>query len=227
MYNQLENNFKNIVDSVCNLCVRSVLVSIPGIGPILDVVYTEGNQYRRDLFMSELINNIDLSKVDKEYLYSIEFRNFLFKTVKLLLEEVNEDKIKFYSKLVKNSLESDNYERKYYFDYLKIINELSISQMQILHEIYNQQKDLYKHKKEHPEYLELTLVNKFTDWKNLPEILYKKYGIDKDDLNFLLKRTESTGLIHEIIGSYIEYPGGTFIMNATLRKFMHSLDIID
>ena len=65
--------------------------------------------------------------------------------------------------------------------------------MQILHEIYNQQKDLYKYKKDRPEYLELTLVNNFTDWKNLPEILYKKYGIDNDDLNFLLKRTESTG----------------------------------
>ena len=73
MCNQLENNFKDIVGSVGNFCVRSVLVSIPGIGPILDAAYTESNQYRRDLFMAELIEDIDLSKIDKEYLYSIEF----------------------------------------------------------------------------------------------------------------------------------------------------------
>ena len=57
-------------------------------------------------------------------------------------------------------------------------------------------------------------------------ILNDKYMIDEDDLNFLLKRTESTGLIREITGTYLNYDGGTYIMNETLRKFMDRLDIV-
>ena len=59
----------------------------------------------------------------------------------------------------------------------------------------------------------------------MPKILNEKYGIDEEDLNFLLKRTESTGLIREITGTYLNYDGGTYIMNETLRKFMDSLEI--
>ena len=98
--------------------------------------------------------------------------------------------------------------------------------MHLLHEIYIQQKDLYKFSDEYPEYNELNLVHECTDWKNLPKILNDKYGIDEDDLNFLLKRTESTGLIREITGTYLNYDGGTYIMNETLRKFMDRLDIV-
>ena len=144
----------------------------------------------------------------------------------MVLDETEKDKIIFFSKLIKNSLESSEKDRKYNFDYIKIVHELSVDQMHLLHEIYIQQKDLYKLREESPEYNELNLVHECTDWKNLPKILNDKYGIDEDDLNFLLKRTESTGLIHEITGSYIGYDGGTYIMNETLRKFMDRLDIV-
>lgn len=98
--------------------------------------------------------------------------------------------------------------------------------MYLLKEIYIQQKDLDKIKEEHPEYSMLNLVEKCTEWFNLPKILKNNYNIENDDLNFLLKRTESTGLIHEITGSYLDYEGGTYMMNETLRKFMDSLDIV-
>lgn len=83
--------------------------------------------------------------------------------------------------------------------------------MYLLKEIYIQQKDLDKIKEEHPEYSMLNLVERCTDWFKLPEILKKKYGIENDDLSFLLKRTESTGLIYEITGTYMDYEGGTYI----------------
>lgn len=72
----------------------------------------------------------------------------------------------------------------------------------------------------------MSLVEKCTDWKKLPDVLKDKYGIEESDLKFLLKRTEGTGLIHEITGSYWDYLGGTYIMNESLRKFMDSLDIV-
>ena len=144
----------------------------------------------------------------------------------MALDEIEMDKIMYFGKLIKNSLESSEEDRKYNFDYIKIVHELSVDQMHLLNEIYIQQNALYKIKEEYPDYNELNLVHDCTDWKNLPRILNDKYGIDEDDLNFLLKRTESTGLIREITGTYLNYDGGTFIMNETLRKFMDSLEIV-
>ena len=222
----LKNHVKVIFDTGFNIALRSKLISVPGIGGYMDVVYTESMQAIKERAFKNSLEELDEKKIDKEYLNSLEFLNLLVLTYKMALDEIELDKIIFFSKLIKNSLESSEEERKYNFDYIKIVHELSIDQMHLLHEIYIQQKDLYKFREESPEYNELNLVHECTDWKNLPKILNDKYGIDEDDLNFLLKRTESTGLIREITGSYIGYDGGTYIMNETLRKFMDRLDIV-
>lgn len=217
---------KIIFDTGFNIASRSKLISVPILGNYMDIVYTESVQAIKDISFQNSLEKLDEEKIDKEYLNSLEFYNLLVHTFKLTLDEIERDKVIYYSKLIKNSLESSKQDRKYTFDYIKIVHELSIDQMYLLQEIYIQQKDLYKIKEEHPEYYELTLVERHTDWENLPKILYEKYGIVEDDLNFLLKRTESTGLIHEINGSYFDYPGGTYIMNESLRKFMDSLNIV-
>ena len=217
---------KYIFDAGFNIALRSKMVTIPIFGSYMDVVYTESMQAIKEMAFRNSLEELDEKKIDKEYLNSLEFLNLLVRTYKMALDEIEMDKIIFFSKLIKNSLESSEEERKYNFDYIKIVHELSIDQMHLLHEIKKKKKDLYKFSDEYPEYNELNLVHECTDWKNLPKILNDKYGIDEDDLNFLLKRTESTGLIREITGTYLEYDGGTYIMNETLRKFMDKLDNI-
>lgn len=223
---ELKEYAKDVFDVGFNTALRFKIISIPIVGNYIDVAYTESIQTIRERILKNSIEELDEKKIDKEYLNSLEFLNLLVLTYKMALDEIELDKIIFFSKLIKNSLESSEEERKYNFDYIKIVHELSIDQMHLLHEIYIQQKDLYKFREESTEYNELNLVHECTDWKNLPKILNDKYGIDENDLNFLLKRTESTGLIREITGSYIGYDGGTYIMNETLRKFMDRLDIV-
>lgn len=225
-YMELKNRAKVIFETGFDIAFRSKLISVPVIGSYMDVIYTESIQAIKDTAFQHSLEKLDEEKIDKEYLNSLEFLNLLVRTFKMVLDEIETNKVIYFSKLIKNSLESSEDDRKYTFDYIKIVHELSIDQMYILQEIYIQQKDLYKIKEEHPEYYELTLVERHTDWENLPKILYEKYGIVEEDLNFLLKRTESTGLIHEINGSYFDYPGGTYIMNESLRKFMDSLNIV-
>lgn len=223
---ELKNRAKVIFDTSFNIAFRSKLISVPVIGSYMDVVYTESIQAIKDIAFQHSLEKLDEEKVDKDYLNSLEFLNLLVRTFEMVLNEIETDKVIYYSKLIKNSLESDEEDRRYTFDYINIVHELSIDQMRLLHEIYIQQKNLYKIREEHPEYSVLNLVEKCTDWEKLPQILNDKYGIEKDDLAFLLKRTESTGLIYEITGTYLDYEGGTYIMNETLRKFMDSLDIV-
>lgn len=223
---ELKDNARHIIDVGFSIALRSKFISIPVIGNYMDVVYTESIQAIRNVAFQNALEELDEEKLDKEYLNSLEFLNLLVRTFKMALDETEKEKIIFFSKLIKNSLESSEEDRRYNFDYIKIVHELSVDQMHLLNEIYIQQNGLYKIKEEYPDYNELNLVHDCSDWKNLPRILNDKYGIDEDDLNFLLKRTESTGLIREITGTYLNYDGGTFIMNETLRKFMDSLEIV-
>lgn len=225
-YMELKNRAKVIFETGFNIAFRLKLISVPVIGSYMDVVYTESIQAIKDTSFQHSLEKLDEEKIDKEYLNSLEFLNLLVRTFKMDLDEIETNKVIYFSKLIKNSLESSEEDRKYNFDYIQIVHDLSIDQMHLLHEIYIQQKDLYKIRDKHPECSVLNLVEKCTNWENLPKILNDKYGIENDDLIFLLKRTESTGLIQEITGTYMNYEGGTYMMNETLRKFIDSLDIV-
>ena len=106
------------------------------------------------------LEELDEKKVDEEYLNSLEFLNLLVRAYKMALEEIETEKIIYFSQLIKDSLESSKEDRKYNFDYIKIIHELSIGKIHLLYESYIQQKDLYKIRDEHPDCYDLNLVHK-------------------------------------------------------------------
>ena len=108
------------------------------------------------------------------------------------------------------------------FDYIKTISELSVEQMCILKELYIQQKDIVSYSGDNFGNIILTK----TDYKNISKILDDKYSITKDEFEFLAKRTEATGLIHEIL--YLDDEGNmgyVYAINTTLIKLMEKLNI--
>ena len=222
----LKDYTKEVLETGFNTAVRLKISNMPVIGISADVIYTETIQMIKNIEMARTLENLDYRKVDKEYLEGLEFHNFLVKTYRCMIDDINGDKAQFFSKLIKNSLESTEDERRYNFDYVKIISELSIEQMFILKEMFNQQKGLFELQKRNPEYNELELVIQYTDWNNFSKIIFDKYGIESEDLKFLLKRIESTGLIHEISGTYMSYAGGTYKINYSLKKLFDKLEIL-
>lgn len=149
MDRELKNRAKVIFDTGFNIAFRSKLVSVPVIGSYIDVAYTESIQAIKETAFQNSLEKLDEEKLDKEYLNSLEFLNLLVRTFKMALDEIERDKVIYYSKLIKNSIESSKDDRRYTFDYINIVHELSINQMYLLQEIYIQQKDLYKIKEEH------------------------------------------------------------------------------
>lgn len=218
----LKNRVKVIFETGFNIAFRSKLISVPVIGSYMDVVYTESIQSIKEIVFQNSLEKLDEEKVDKEYLNSLEFFNLLVRTFKMVLDEVETDKVIYFSKLIKDSLESDESGRRYNFDYIKTISELSVEQMYILNELYIQQKDILVYSGENFGNVILTK----TDYKSLYEILEEKYSITKDDFEFLAKRTEATGLIHEIL--YLDDDGNmgyVYAINTTLIKLMEKLNI--
>ena len=219
---ELKNRAKVIFDTGFNIAFRSKLVSVPVIGSYMDVVYTESIQAIKETAFQNSIEKLDEEKVDKEYLNSLEFFNLLVKTFKLTLDEIETDKVIYFSKLIKDSLESDELGRKYNFDYIKTISELSVDQMCILKVLYVQQKDIVSYSGDNFGNVILTK----TDYKNISKILDDKYSITNDEFEFLAKRTEATGLIHEIL--YLDDDGNmgyVYAINSTLNKLMEKLNI--
>ena len=219
---ELKNRAKVIFDTGFNIAFRSKLVSVPVIGSYMDVVYTESIQAIKETAFQNSIEKKEEKKVDKEYLNSLEFFNLLVKTFKLTLDEIETDKVIYFSKLIKDSLESDELGRKYNFDYIKTISELSVDQMCILKVLYVQQKDIVSYSGDNFGNVILTK----TDYKNISKILEDKYSITNDEFEFLAKRTEATGLIHEIL--YLDDDGNmgyVYAINSTLIKLMGKLDI--
>ena len=138
------------------------------------------------------------------------------------MDEIETDKVIYFSKLIKDSLESDELGRKYNFDYIKTISELSVDQMCILKVLYVQQKDIVSYSGDNFGNVILTK----TDYKNISKILEDKYSITNDEFEFLAKRTEATGLIHEIL--YLDDDGNmgyVYAINSTLIKLMEKLNI--
>ena len=212
----------DVVDLFSNISNRLILANIPIIGTSMDVIYTEVTQFRNDLFIKEILNDLNFSKIDNEFLYGLEFRNIFIRTWKIVMSEIYEDKIIYYSKLIKDTLESDEIGRRYNFDYIKTISELSVEQMCILKELYIQQKDIVSYSGDNFGNVILTK----TDYKNISKILEDNYSITNDEFEFLAKRTEATGLIHEIL--YLDDEGNmgyVYAINTTLIKLMEKLNI--
>ena len=212
----------DVVDLFLNISNRLILANIPIIGTSMDVIYTEVTQFRNDLFIKEILNDLNFSKIDKEFLYGLEFRNIFIRTWKIVMSEIYEDKIIYYSKLIKDTLESDEIGRRYNFDYIKTISELSVEQMCILKELYVQQMDIVSYSGDNFGNVILTK----TDYKNIYKILEDNYSITNDEFEFLAKRTEATGLIHEIL--YLDDDcnmGYVYAINTTLIKLMEKLNI--
>ena len=197
-------------------------VGIPIFGSIMIHSITEVNdvisQKRVTKLADEInvnIQRIDENSVDKHFLRSEEFHDFFVETLNCTLKERNEDKIKFFSKLLVDSIV--NGEVKYNMDYVKALSELSYEQIVILKEMYNQQKDLPYDEKD-----ELILLNKH-GWQDLSKKMNDKYAIAPEDLTFLLKRVERTGFVYEVNGSYMSYNGGIYRITPTFIKLMKKL----
>ncbi len=218
---EFKNHVKFIFETGFNIAFRSKLISVPVIGSYMDVVYTESIQAIKETAFQNSLEKLDEGKIDKEYLNSLEFFNLLVRTFKMVLDEIETEKVIYYSKLIKDSLESSKKDRRYNFDYIKIISELSVEQMYLLKELYAQQKDLLDYEGDNFGNVILTK----TDYKNFPKLLEDKYSINEDEFQFLAKRTEATGLIHEIL--YLDDEGRMGYVYVIHRAFIDLIEKLD
>lgn len=203
--------------------LRAGVNLIPCIGGALDIfVAGRGEKIakkRIENFIEELkieLKDFNEKKLDKEYLESECFFDLIINTFKKVVINRTKEKTKLFAKIIKNSISNEsqkNHDEP--FIYLDTISELSEQEMILANKIYIMQKD-----KPDSNLNELEWATK-KGWGNLPTSCPQ---IMEEDIPFLLKRIEKTGLIKEITGVYLDYNGGIYIITETFRKLMNFIN---
>ncbi len=167
--------------------------------------------FRRERFLSELeknANNIKINtNIDKN-----EIIRRTFETAQLI-PKTREEKLKYLARLLQYSISEDEYILADEFDdYLKILDELSVREIQILCIFYDYNEKFIRNEKEN----DAQYSHKF--WNDFISEINGKFSLNNDESSAILQRTSRTGCIEPITGTYYGYKGGEYKITPLFRE---------
>lgn len=210
--------------------VRAAINLIPYVGGSLDILLSSSGQNfvirRIETFISELndqIGQLDKSKINREFLEKEEGFDLIVKAFNSASRTRQNEKLKLYAKIIKGALtEGKEYQEDDPELYLQIIEELSVKELRVAKCLY----ELKEVKNKNPE--QDNPNGKQDGMTNDAWWLSKQYPeFNKDELVSIFVRLERTGLIKELVGSFIGYGGGQYLINPLFKKFIDFIGQLD
>jgi hypothetical protein len=207
-----------------NLELRQSIWQIPYIGNAVDYIFSElgkSFQQRRLLqaiqYLTEETSQISESKVDKSFLDTEEFYDLIMRTLESCIKTRHNDKIRLYCKILIGAVLIDNRDQRHSAeDFLALIAELSLMDLQVGMDIYKRQKNMpEKFNLESRENNELEFTVR-TGWHNICSSL----EMNETDFKIALYKLSRAGLIKEIVGTYVGYTGGHYIITPAFKILM-------
>ena len=204
-----------------NVVLRSIVNGIPGIGGSLDVLFSSlGKKYvskRIETFLSVLQQEIvalDEKSIDLDYMTSETGYDLIIKAFDSTAKTRQKEKISLYARIIRNSLiKSKDFEEDEPYLYLTIIESLSIKELRVAKCLMELKEKKIQEEKEQNQ-----------RWSWNPERIIEQYPeFNPDDLVSILIRLERTGLIKEVVGTYLGYMGGAYSINPLFDKLMQFL----
>ena len=198
-----------------NLALRTAVQLIPTLGGIIDMALTskwqDYIQKRQDLFNEAIIQefqDLDETKIDREYLESEEFMDLFAKTLNLVLQTRSKEKIGIYVKILKGSLliKDELFKPE---DYLNILEELTEAEMSFA-------KQFYDLKMEYKDSRHLTDEEK----NDIDYASTHFINVSTEQAQYYFKKIEKAGLLSEKTGSFIGYGGGEYNLTEIYKSLM-------
>jgi hypothetical protein len=204
-----------------NTILRAMINAVPYIGGSLDVlISSKGHkvlQERVESLLRQLqsdMSSVKENMIDRTFLDSEEWFDLVVKALESAARTRDSEKIRMYSTILRNSVITDMRLTHNPEDYLAVLSELTAREVKLAKAIYTQQND-------RPEGNETELQwATRKGWKNLA--IESRLG--EEELPFLLKRVERSGLIKEITGAYVGYTGGVYVITDVFRKLMNYIE---
>lgn len=210
--------------------VRAIINAIPYVGSSLDIILSSSGQKfiieRIEKFINEFkeeISQLQETQLNKRYLETEEGFDLIVKAFNSAARTRQQEKLKLYARIIKGALtEGKEYEEDEPEIFLKIVEELSVKELRVAKYLY-ELKEIKKKKPDddNPNKKQDRMTN--DAWwlsKHYPEF-------DKGELVSILVRLEKTGLIKELVGSFLDYGGGQYLINPLFRRFMNFIETLD
>ena len=169
--------------------------------------------------------------VDKQYVESKEFFDLVFQAWESTKRTRHDEKIRLYAKLLAGAIPLQSRQQDSPEDYLTVLAELSLKELQVARALYTQQRDAPASDENNFQWLRrigaVDLEDKGEKYKGLGQ--WKKLRrecplVADEDMEFVLLRLQRSGLVNEVSGTILDYSGGAYVINNTLRKLMHYLE---
>ncbi|MBC7845939.1 MAG: hypothetical protein H7Y10_05565 [Flavobacterium sp.] len=214
LYSKFYNDLSNL---------RIAISSIPFLGSQLDMYLSApGQKFIEERFeymieqLQQELDGIEEYLINKEIIASEECFDLVQKAFIATAKTRQREKLKLFAKILKGSL----IKRKKLYDpelYLKIVDELSVRELEIASLLYE-----VKVKRK----IKIEGENEAEDgMTNDPYWFSKHYPkFSKDELEFTLLRLEKTGLVKELVGSFIGYGGSQYEPTSLLSDFMNFIE---
>lgn len=201
--------------------LRATVSAIPYLGSQLDLfLSTPGQKFMEERIMyliDELqtqMNEVHENAIDKRLFETEEGFDLVNSAFTIAAKTRQREKIKIVAQILRGAFTKKSTDHHAEL-YLSIVNELSARELEIaflLHEIKSKRK---------------TDSNGEIDKKerdgmsNDPYWISKNYPkYTKDELQFILPRLEKTGLVKELVGSFLGYGGGSYNPTPLFKGFI-------
>lgn len=148
---KINNNIeKGAVSYSQNTPLRTAVSLVPGLGPTIDLILSLGGQNIQTRRIYDTISNlknemtrIDEAKIDKKFLDTEEFYDFIMLTFEKCSRTRHREKVILYCKILAHSVTIENMiERFSAEDFIGFIDELSLKDLKVGMKIYEQQKNM-------------------------------------------------------------------------------------
>ena len=207
-----------------NVGLRYTINQIPIIGFFIDnlLVQTGAEIQQRRLvqtiqILHDLTDKIDKTKVDFEFLDSEEFADLIVKTFQNSVKTRHRERIRLNCKILTGSIMIENRKIRHSAeDMLGLVSDLSPIDLKVASEIYKQQTDIpEKFDMEIQGGDEMAFVTK-SGWDNLQKLC----DLDESDFLLSLHKLSNANLVKQVVGSYVGYMGGKYIITRTFQRLM-------
>lgn len=173
-------------------------IAIPTVSKILEVIKGETSAFdiyikNRQIFISELEKNSNNVKISPK----IDENEVIRRTIATaqIIPRTREEKLKYFARLLQHSISEEEYIGADEFDeYSKILDELSVREMQILC-IFNDYLKKFPGKAGTNE-----IDNGF--WDKFISDLNLKFNLNNDKISAILTRMQRTGCVESLKGVY-------------------------
>lgn len=208
--------------------LRACVQMITPLGPLIDAILAAPGSRRKEerlrLFLALIYKGLaviqgqihDLKqRIDRLYSeYPEELEDIILKALESSIRTRSRTKIAMNAMILLNLLSGKNEGKFRPEEYLDVLSELSPIEVKIIATFY----DVFVNDEQRKSTSENELQQ--AERLKVEEKLESELGLDREDILFLLKRIERTGLIREVSGMYWGYAGNRFTINQTLIRMM-------